>query len=35
MVFDPSQIQKAKKLIISTGSGYVLQTSFEGLGAEM
>ena len=35
MVFDPSQIQKAKKLIVSTGSGYVLQTSFEGLGAEI
>jgi len=35
MVFDPSQIQRAKKLIISTDSGYVLQTSFEGLGAEI
>ena len=35
MVFDPSQIKKAKKLIFSTDSGYVLQTSFEGLSAEI
>jgi len=35
MLFDPSQIQRAKKLIISTDSGYVLRTSFEGLGAEI
>ena len=35
MVFELSQIEKAKKLIFSTDSGFMLQTSFEGLGAEI
>jgi len=35
MVFDSSIILKAKRMIVSTGTGYAIQTSFEGLGAEI
>ena len=35
MVFDSSIVLKAKGMIVSTVSGYAIQTSFEGLGAEI